>query len=130
MKSIYLTFPSYQEGFGNQFLEAVALGKGIVVCHAYPVMEADILPRIARDGIISLGNNSQYTLDEAGLVHLHEDVLRAAVDREVYFLLHPDEERNIAAGTNHRLKEAFDARVVGRYLSDILLGMVHTVPFG
>ncbi len=120
-----LTFPSYQEGFGNQFLEAVALGKGIVVCHAYPVMEVDILPLIAHDGIISLGNNSQYTLDDAGLVHLNEDVLRAAADREIYFLLHPDEEKTIAARTYHRLREAFDARVVGHHLADILLGMVH-----
>jgi hypothetical protein len=116
-----LTFPSYQEGFGNQYLEAVALGKGIVVCHEYPVMEADILPLISRDGIISLGNNSEYTLDEAGLIRLNEDVLQAAVDRQVYFLLHPDEEKTIAARTYHKLKKAFDARVVGHQLADLLL---------
>jgi len=88
-------------------------------------MEVDILPLIAHDGIISLGNNSQYTLDEAALVRLNEDVLRAAADREIYFLLHPDEEKTIAARTYHRLREAFDARVVGHHLADILLGMVH-----
>lgn len=116
-----LAFPSYQEGFGNQFLEAVALGKAVVVCHAYPVMEADILPHITLDGIISLGNNSEYTIDETGLIHLHEAVLQAAVDREIYFLLHPGEEKKIAARTFRRLKQAFDARVVGRQLADLLI---------
>lgn len=116
-----LTFPSYQEGFGNQYLEAVALGKGVVACHAYPVMEADILPHISRDGIIWLGNNSQYTIDTDGLIRLDEAVLQAAVDREVYFLLHPAEEESIAANTFDRLKQAFDAWVVGCELARILL---------
>lgn len=116
-----MTLPSYQEGFGNQFLEAVALGKGVVVCHIYPVMEADILPLISPEGIISLGTNREYTLDENGLVHLNEQVLQAAVDKEVYFLLHPDEEKTIAARTYQLLKRAFDAEVVGNRLADLLL---------
>jgi len=116
-----LTFPSYQEGFGNQYLEAVALGKGLVVCHAYPVMEADILPRISREGIISLGNNSEYTIDADGLISLDEAVLQAAADREVYFLLHPTDEKTRAASTLYRLKQAFDASIVGRELARILL---------
>jgi len=116
-----LTFPSYQEGFGNQYLEAVALGKGVVVCHEYPVMEADILPLVSPDGIISLGNNSHYRRDEAGLIHLQRDVLQAAVDREVHFLLHPQEEKAIAARVYASLKGAYDAAVVGKKLSGILL---------
>jgi len=115
-----LMFPSYQEGFGNQFLEAVALGKGVVGCHAYPVMEADILPRISPEGVILLGSNSDYMLDANGLVHLREDVLQAAIEREIYFLLHPDEERRVAARTYQRLKEAFDATVVGTQLAALL----------
>ena len=116
-----LTFPSYQEGFGNQYLEAAALGKSLVVCHAYPVMEADILPHISREGIISLGDNSEYTIDTDGLIHLDEAVLQAAVAREVYFLLHPADENTRAANTFHRLKQAFDASRVGRELARILL---------
>ena len=116
-----LTFPSYQEGFGNQYLEAVALGKGVVVCHEYPVMEADILPLISPSGIISLGNNSQYMLDEAGLIHLRKDVLQAAVDREVHFLLYPEKEKRIAAQVYTSLKDAYDASVVGNKLADVLL---------
>ena len=115
-----LIFPSYQEGFGNQYLEAVALGQGLVVCHAYPVMEADILPRISQEGIISLGNNSEYTMSADGLVYLDEAVLQAAVDREVYFLLHPAEESTLAANTLYRLKQAFDASIVGRELARLL----------
>lgn len=115
-----LLYPSYQEGFGNQFLEAVAFGKGVVVCHEYPVMEADILPVVGSDGIISLGNNSQYTLNESGLICLREDVLQAAVEKEVHFLLYPEEERSIEARTYARLKRAFDASVVGIKLDALL----------
>ena len=115
-----LLYPSYQEGFGNQFLEAVAFGKGVVVAHEYPVMDADILPVIGREGIVSLGNNSQYVLDEAGLVHLREDELQAAIEREVHFLLHPEEERLVEARAYANLKGAFDARVVGNKLDALL----------
>jgi mannosylglucosylglycerate synthase len=115
-----VTFPSYQEGFGNQYLEPVALGKGVVVCHEYPVMKADILPVVSPDGIISLGDNSQYTRDEAGLIRLQRDVLLAAVDREVHFLLHSEEEKPIAARVYTSLKGAFDATVVGKKLADVL----------
>lgn len=115
------TFPSYQEGFGNQYLEAVALGNGLVVAHAYPVMEADILPVVSPPGIISLGNNSQYALDSIGLIHVQQDVLQAAVDREVHFLLHPQEEQPMAASVYTNLKGAYDAWVVGNTLSNCLL---------
>lgn len=119
-----LVFPSYQEGFGNQLLEAVALGKGVVACHLYPVMEADILPRVSDDGIISLGTNREYALTETGLISLKEEVLQAAVDREIHFLRHPREEQMVAARTYQRLKEAFDATVVGNQLADLLLKYV------
>ena len=117
-----IAFPSYQEGFGNQFLEAVALGKGVVAAHAYPVMEADILPRITQEGIVYLGTNDKYTLGADGLVSLQEDVLQAAVDKEIAFLLHPEQELSVATITRQRLKEAFDAKVIGNHISDLLLG--------
>jgi mannosylglucosylglycerate synthase len=116
-----LMFPSYQEGFGNQFLEAVALGRGVVVAHLYPVMEADIFPRTPPGGVISLGTNSDYDLDENGLVHLKPGILNAAVDREIHLLRHPDEELALAAQTRQQLKAAFDASVVGKHISELLL---------
>lgn len=119
-----LMFPSYQEGFGNQFLEAVALGKGVVVTHLYPVMEADIYPHISPGGIISLGTNSEYVLDKNGLVHVQAAVLNAAVDQEIRFLLHPAEERAKAAETRRQLKEIFDAPIVGKHLSELLLSAI------
>ncbi|SRR5579875_517651 len=119
-----LMFPSYQEGFGNQFLEAVALGKGVVLTHLYPVMEADIYPHVPPGGVISLGTNREYVLDENGLVRLQADVLNAAVDQEIYFLLHPAEERAKAAETRQQLKKIFDARVVGKHLSELLLSAI------
>ncbi|HET8844945.1 MAG TPA: hypothetical protein VFN35_25960, partial [Ktedonobacteraceae bacterium] len=115
-----LMFPSYQEGFGNQFLEAVALGQGVVVAHLYPVMEADILPRIPSGGVITLGTNSDYTLDEIGLVHVQEHILHAAVDQAIYLLLHPTEERARADETRQSLKAVFDASVVGKHISRLL----------
>ena len=119
-----LMFPSYQEGFGNQFLEAVALGRGAVIAHLYPVMQADIYPHIPAGGVITLGTNSDYVLDEAGLVHVQADVLRTAVDQVIYFLLHPEEERARAAETRQQLKQVFDARVVGKHLSELLVSVM------
>jgi hypothetical protein len=83
-------------------------------------MEADILPLISPDGIVSLGNNSQYTLDEARLIHLQIDVLQKAVHKEVHFLLHPAEEKPIAARVYTSLKGAYDAWVVGNKLAGLL----------
>lgn len=123
-------FPSFQEGFGNQFLEAVAFGKGVVSCHAYPVMEADILPRIGSESVILLGNNSDYILDDTGLVRLREDVLQAAVERAIQFLLHPDEEQRVAARAYQKLKQAFDARVVGNQLATLLTSVSSHVTSG
>ena len=120
-----LLFPSYQEGFGNQFLEAVALGRGLVACHAYPVMEADILPRISRSGIIYLGTNDDYTLDDDGLVHLREDILAAAAEQAIYFLNHPAEERAAATKTRQQLQTAFDSQVVGGLISDLLIKTIN-----
>lgn len=116
-----LMFPSYQEGFGNQFLEAVALGRGVVLAHLYPVMEADIYPHIPPGGVIPLGTNRDYVLDESGLVHVRSEVLQAAVDQAMHLLLHPAEERTRAAGTRQQLKAVFDASVVGKYLSAVLV---------
>jgi len=87
-------------------------------------MEADILPLVCPDGIISLGNNNQYTLDEAGLIRLQRDVLQAAADREVHFLLHPEEEKPIAARVHTSLKGAYGAWMVGNKLSGVLLKAV------
>ena len=115
-----IAYPSYQEGFGNQFLEAAALGRGMVVGHQYPVFETDILPVISNRGIVSLGNNKNYTLQPDGLVHLDEQVLQAAVEREVHLLKHPEEERAIAAGNYQSLKGVFGSQVVGTRLAHLL----------
>jgi glycosyltransferase involved in cell wall biosynthesis len=115
-----ITYPSYQEGFGNQFLEAAALGRGMVVGHEYPVFETDILPVVSHRGIVSLGNNKNYTMQPDGLVHVDEPVLQAAVEREVHLLKHPAEEKAIAAGNYQRLKGAFGSHVVGTRLAHLL----------
>lgn len=114
-----LMFPSYQEGFGNQFLEAAALGKGSILTHIYPVMKSDILPVMQGEGIISLGDNSDYELDKlTGLVHLREDILKQAVKEEIIFLKNPALEENIAHLARQRLQDRFDMRVVGENLSE------------
>jgi glycosyltransferase involved in cell wall biosynthesis len=118
-----ITYPSYQEGFGNQFLEAVALGRGMVVGHEYPVFETDILPVLSTRGIVSLGNNTHYTMQPDGLVHLDDPVLQAAVEREVHLLTHPDEEKAIAAENSQRLQGAFGSHVVGTRLAHLLSSM-------
>ncbi len=60
-----VTFPSVQEGWGNQLLEAV-FAKKIVMGYEYPVLQTDILPKGLR--IVSLGKNAQ--IGEDGLYEL------------------------------------------------------------
>ncbi|HQC37730.1 MAG TPA: glycosyl transferase family 1, partial [Thermotogota bacterium] len=60
-----ITFPSVQEGWGNQLLEAI-FAKKIIMGYEYPVLQTDILPKGLR--IVSLGKNAR--IGEKGLYEL------------------------------------------------------------
>lgn len=80
-----VTFPSWWEGWGNQFIEAVFAKKPIVIFE-YPVFKADI----AREGyrVISLGG--ELTRTKEGLVTLPDSRLTGAVSQAVAWLTEPN----------------------------------------
>ncbi|MCE5208405.1 MAG: glycosyltransferase family 4 protein [Chloroflexi bacterium] len=70
-----VTYPSYVEGFGNAFLEAMYFKRPLVV-NNYSIFETDIKPKgfqvIEFDGFIS-----EKTLEETRYILTHPDVARA-----------------------------------------------------
>lgn len=97
----FVTYPSLQEGWGNQLLEAI-WAKLPVALYEYPVFRSDIAPVGFR--YVSLG--SSHERDEMGLARVPEPVLRRAA-REVADLLASPEhyrqvvEHNFALGKTH-----------------------------
>lgn len=120
-----VTYPSLQEGWGNQFLEAVR-AKLPVVTFEYPVFRSDIAPLGFR--YVSLGHKSWH--DEGGLVHVPQETLLAAAQGAAQLLAMPTRyqevvEHNFTLAKAHfslpRLREALD-KVVQAELSHALTG--------
>ena len=80
----FVTYPSLQEGWGNQFLEAVWAKKPIAVFE-YPVFRADIAPIGFR--YISLGHT--YSRDAEGLAKVPQEILRRAAEEVATLLMSP-----------------------------------------
>ncbi len=97
----FVTYPSLYEGFGNQFLEAIAAKLPLAVFE-YAVFEADIKPLGFK--YVSLGNEFRH--DEDGLAHVAEEVISRAA-REVGAILWDATlrtevvEHNFALGREH-----------------------------
>ncbi|HNW47393.1 MAG TPA: glycosyltransferase family 4 protein [Thermotogota bacterium] len=113
-----VTFPSVQEGWGNQLLEAV-FAKKTVVGYEYPVFRSDILPKGLQ--IVSLGKNAQ--IGENGLYEL--DRLTYSQAAESLFNLitdYPESlrlvERNFSLGARH-----FSYEVLKKNLNLVLEGV-------
>ncbi len=85
-----VTYPSFQEGWGNQFLEAI-WAKLPVTLFEYPVFRTDIEPLGFE--YISLGHNLER--DGSGLVSLPEGVLQRAAREAATLLASPDRYRKL-----------------------------------
>jgi glycosyltransferase involved in cell wall biosynthesis len=97
----FVTYPSLQEGWGNQLLEAI-WAKLPVALYEYPVFRSDIAPVGFR--YVSLGNSHER--DEMGLARVPESVLRRAAREVADLLASPDlyrrvVEHNFALGKTH-----------------------------
>lgn len=117
-----VTYPSYWEGWGNQFIEAV-FAKLPVVVFEYPVWKTDLGP--AGFGVISLGDVLG-PRDRRGLVTLPSAALARAADQACAVL--KDEgrrretaERNYRIGADRFSLEALEA-MVGALLAEAGLG--------
>ncbi|MGY4706143.1 glycosyltransferase [Candidatus Bipolaricaulota sp. J31] len=117
--SDFVTYPSLYEGFGNQFLEAIAAKLPLAVFE-YPVFEADIKPLGFR--YVSLGN--EFRRDEDGLARVPEEVISHAA-REVGELLTDDAAREEMVEHNHALgREHFSLERLKRDLEETIGGLI------
>lgn len=113
-----ITYPSLQEGWGNQFLEAIFAKKPMVIFE-YEVFRADIKPHGFQ--IIALG--SEFTRDEEGLAHIPLEILHAAADEVLQVLVDPKlrremVEHNFQLGRRYYSLEILKLHL-GRILSDL-----------
>ncbi|MFV1981782.1 MAG: hypothetical protein ACC655_11560 [Rhodothermia bacterium] len=89
-----VTFPSLQEGWGNQFIEAVFARKPVALVE-YPVFEADI--RGEGYHYVRMGSHSDVTynvthegVDRPGTAHLPSSQMEAVAEKTVDLLLRAD----------------------------------------
>lgn len=82
-----IVYPSIYEGFGNQAIEA-AWARKLLVMHAYPVAEADILPHVG--GIITMGNNNDLLNPVSTISLLRDEVVQEAAQETISALLDHD----------------------------------------
>lgn len=87
-----VTYPSEYEGFGNQFLEAVAARKPIVVFE-YPVYKSDIKPQGFE--IISLGDKLKQVGGAAGWAKVDNEILARAVGEIIDLVKFPDRKNEM-----------------------------------
>ena len=74
----FVLYPSAWEGFGNQLLEAFAVGLPAAVFE-YPVFKEDIAPKGVR--VVSLRDTTLLERDYMGLAQIPLEVLTRAVAR-------------------------------------------------
>ncbi len=104
-----VTFPSLEEGWGNQFLEGTQARQPVVVFE-YPVFQTDI--KAAGFQVISLGTEIEGH-DELGLARVPQERVEAAADHAVAMLTDPALRReavetNSEIGRRHYSLEALD----------------------
>lgn len=109
-----ITYTSVQEGFGNQFLEAVYFRK-LPIIYEYPVFKADI----AKEGYryVSLGD---YITRRNGLYRLPLSQIKLAVEQTLNYLTSP---ASLSSLTEHNFQlgmEHHDRNQLNQYLISIL----------
>ncbi|MFP4383829.1 MAG: glycosyltransferase, group 1 family protein, partial [Spirochaetia bacterium] len=111
-----VTYPSWWEGWGNQFIEAV-FARQPVYLFEYPVYLTDLKP--AGFDVISLGSELG-PKDRHGLVTLPEDVLNRAAGEAVTFLTDPA-RRKKTTDRNYRIaEERFSTRKLKEQITRLI----------
>ena len=111
-----VTFPSLEEGWGNQFLEGARARQPVVVFE-YPVFRADI--KGAGFQVISLGGELQGR-DDLGLARIPQEALEAAADHAVEMLTDPALRRE-AVETNSQIgRRHYSLEALDRYLAELI----------
>jgi len=96
-----ITYPSIQEGWGNQFLEGLFAKKPMLVFE-YDVYKEDIKKKGFK--VISLGD--KYELDECGLAKVNEGIIKRAAGECIKLLIDKDYRKKMVE-ENFRLGSEF-----------------------
>lgn len=106
-----ITYPSIQEGWGNQFLEGLFAKKPMLVFE-YDVYKEDIKEKGFK--VISLGD--KYELDKYGLAKVSKGVIKRAAEECIKLLIDKDYrekmvEENFQSGKKHFSLESLEERL-------------------
>lgn len=108
-------YPTTQEGFGNQLLEAIALSRRTVpVVFEYPVFQSDIAQHIPH--FISLGNSYGKHPDIPGLKLLPDPAVERAVEQSMRYLKHPEIGGRHARENLERARGQFDINTIAKQI--------------
>lgn len=106
-----ITYPSIQEGWGNQFLEGLFAKKPMLVFE-YDVYKEDIKEKGFK--VISLGD--KYEFDKYGLAKVSEGIIKRAAEECIKLLIDKDYrekmvEENFQSGKKHFSLESLEERL-------------------
>jgi glycosyltransferase involved in cell wall biosynthesis len=99
----FVTYPSYWEGWGNQFVEAVFARLPILIFE-YPVWCSDLKEKGFE--VVSLGNTIAGT-DENDLVYVEREIVMKCAERIVEILGNPDERQRIVDHNYEIARDSF-----------------------
>lgn len=111
----FVTYPSLQEGWGNQLLEAFWARLPIAV-YEYPVFRTDIAP--LGFWYVSLGNT--YERDEKGLARVPERVLCRAAEEIASLLASPKRYRQVVDHNYKLAKSHFSIEVLAERYGELV----------
>ena len=111
----FVLYPTGWEGFGNQLLEAFAVGLPVVVFE-YPVFQEDIAPKGVN--VVSLGDVIHK--DSEGLAHVPGEILIRAAREMITILTTPEKYRSFASNNIRVGKRHFSFEVLRAHLRDAL----------
>ncbi|TVQ97365.1 MAG: glycosyltransferase [Spirochaetaceae bacterium] len=114
----FVTYPSYWEGWGNQFVEAVFARLPILVFE-YPVWTSD-LSEVGFE-VVSLGSRLEGN-DAAGLVTVADDRINAAATEIVSLLNDPSRRRAMVDANYERARARFSLENLETLIRGLLDG--------
>ncbi|MEK7165461.1 MAG: hypothetical protein AAB874_01475 [Patescibacteria group bacterium] len=111
-------YPTTQEGFGNQLLEAIALAGTVPVVFEYPVFRKDIAQYVPH--IVSLGDTyfANDTISELKI--LPNSVIERAVNISIQYLLDPDLAYRYSQENFRLAKSKFDIKLVSEQFAKMI----------
>ncbi len=113
----FVTYPSYWEGWGNQFLEALR-AKIPIMLFEYPVYKADIEDK--GFSVVSLG--SELADGEDGLVHVPARKIEEAADQAVELLANSSLREEVVESNFEIGRRHYSLNALSRYLLPIIDG--------